>query len=135
MASGKTHDRATLAIAAALGTVAVTTPVPMAIAVGSLAGLLLSPDLDLSKCNARRRWGALGIIWEPYAAMLPHRSQASHAPIIGTLGRLAYLAAIGLPLPLLFPVTVPWHLWPTLAWFAVGLAIADIGHWLLDGRP
>ncbi|WP_370455492.1 DUF2227 family putative metal-binding protein [Synechococcus sp. RSCCF101] len=53
-------------------------------------GLWLSPDLD-TRSRALRRWGPLGWIWWPYRRLLPHRSPISHAPLLGTAGRLLLL--------------------------------------------
>jgi len=53
----------------------------------------LSPDLDHHVGSASaRRWWLLRCIWAPYAMMIPHRSVLSHGPVIGTAGRLLWLA-------------------------------------------
>ena len=95
MASGRHHDRATklLALPAALlvwpwlGWAGVG-----AAALGFLVGgLWLSPDLDtVSRPTAR--WGVLAALWWPYRRLLRHRSLLSHSPLLGTAGRLTYLA-------------------------------------------
>jgi uncharacterized metal-binding protein len=96
MASGRAHDRATWCLALPFGLLwwpwlglagsAVTSGCFL------LGGLLLSPDLD-TRSNATRRWGPLHVLWWPYRKLLRHRSLASHTPLIGTAGRLAYLSA------------------------------------------
>ena len=97
MASGRRHDRTTwllalpfgLLWAPGLGLAGVTTA-GLAFLLG---GLLLSPDLD-TRSNATRRWGPLRPLWWPYRKGVPHRSLLSHSPVLGTAGRLAYLAAL-----------------------------------------
>lgn len=56
------------------------------------SSLLLSPDLDLVRSRPAHRWGPLSWIWVPYAWLFRHRG-VSHVPVIGTLTRVAYLAA------------------------------------------
>lgn len=53
----------------------------------------LSPDLDQSFSNARRRWWILKGIWQCYSR-LDHRSPLSHWPVLSDALRLGYLAAI-----------------------------------------
>jgi uncharacterized metal-binding protein len=50
----------------------------------------LSPDLDLDRCDARRRWGPLGFLWLLYPRLFAHRG-LSHDILLGTATRLAYL--------------------------------------------
>lgn len=57
--------------------------------------LFLSPDLDLRKCDSRKNWGALGILWEPYSRLFAHRG-LSHSLIWGTSTRIIYLLALSL---------------------------------------
>lgn len=99
MSSGKQHDRAckNLAVLGA-GIIAFFTGnlnYAALFATGSMLGLVLSPDLDLPRSNARRRWNnvRLGWLWWLYESIIPHRSWLSHSPIIGTAGRLGYLAS------------------------------------------
>jgi uncharacterized metal-binding protein len=54
---------------------------------------LMSPDLDLSKSDAFRRWGICRWIWLPYAWIFRHR-QMSHHPFLGPLSRIAYIAIL-----------------------------------------
>lgn len=125
MASGKTHDAYVLAAAVLLGLT--TSP---AIAVGCVAGLILSPDLD-TRSNALRRWDSCGLgwYWWPYRNAIRHRSPLSHWPVLGTLGRLLWLTPfLGLLLWGGLPEMV-------MIWAGVGLAIADTVHWVLDGFP
>lgn len=97
------------------------------VALGVLAGLKVSPDMDL---NARvlGRLGEWGFVDE-YAELVPHRHWISHSAILSTAIRFALvfgiplLAAWGIGLPI--PV---WALWR----FFVGLALADALHVLAD---
>jgi uncharacterized metal-binding protein len=95
MASGRSHDQATRRLALPFGLL--WAPwlglVGVAVAAGAflIGGLWLSPDLD-TRSRATNRWGALGWLWWPYRRGLSHRSLLSHSPVIGTAGRLIYLA-------------------------------------------
>ena len=104
MASGRNHDRATWALALPFGALWWPWLGLAGVAVASssflLGGLLLSPDLD-TRSNATRRWGPLRLLWWPYRRLLSHRSLVSHTPLLGTAGRLLYLAALGMVLCLL----------------------------------
>lgn len=138
MASGRNHDRAIL----------LTTPVWTLTAahygglwIGGLVGLshflggwYLSPDLDL---NSRPflRWGVLKLMWLPYQDQIPHRHWLSHAPLVGSVVRLFYLAAWLSPL-LLIPgadqmlLSVGWE--RAIACF-VGVELSAMNHLVLDG--
>jgi uncharacterized metal-binding protein len=115
MASGRDHDRATWLLALPFGLL--WWPWLGGAGMGCaglgflLGGLLLSPDLD-TRSNPTRRWGALRVLWWPYRRCLSHRSLVSHCPVLGTAGRLAYLAGLML---LLAAALQPLGL-PTLAW-------------------
>jgi len=77
--------------------------------VGFWAGtVLLSPDLDLAEQNvdAKRAWGILGLLWQPYGVLFSHRG-LSHTWLIGPLTRLIYLALLTLPLLLLLNLIFP----------------------------
>jgi uncharacterized metal-binding protein len=104
MASGRSHDRATWALALPFGALCYPWLGLAGVAVGAAAfltgGLLLSPDLD-TRSNATRRWGPLRVLWWPYRRWLAHRSLVSHTPLIGTAGRLLYLLVLLLGLCLL----------------------------------
>ena len=63
-----------------------------------LAGtFFVTPDLDLHGSKPKKRWGALRILWHPYATLVPHRSSFSHGWLIGPLTRLLYLLLFTLP--------------------------------------
>lgn len=136
-----------LALAAmALGAVAAATDntlAGVACSAGCLAGIFLTPDLDQQTLSHSEhllvRWTfGLGygwvLLWYPYARLIPHRSPLSHFPILGTLGRLLYLA-FWLCLPALWGwkwFTLPTHLDALWLWAAGGLALSDLGHYVFD---
>lgn len=103
---------------------------------GYVAGsMFLSPDLDLTRSDAARRWGVVRFLWRPYAALFRHRG-LSHAPVVGPLTRLAYLgalASVGWAIlravadvsPLSFSLA-------TIAPTLVGLYLPQLLHILLD---
>lgn len=151
MASGKTH--ATIATGAMLlGVVGLTLAgdrIPPAPALGAQAGLimgwLVSPDADQEGSNyEEQRWQgvpiigwflylALRMVWLPYAMIIPHRSLWSHGILLGTLGRMAYVALI----LWLIPPARPWISWlmgqPVLLWgLIMGWAVQDALHIALD---
>ena len=123
MASGRAHDRATWLVALPFGALwwpllgfAGLLTASLAFLVG---GLLLSPDLD-TRSNPSRRWGPLRGLWWPYRRLLRHRSLLSHSPLLGSGGRLLYLAALVLLFSaLLQPLGAPGP--QRLAAMAVGL--------------
>lgn len=152
LASGRSHDRATWIVALPFG--ALWWPwlglVGVAVATTSflVGGLLLSPDLD-TRSNATRRWGPLRVLWWPYRRWLSHRSLISHTPLVGSAGRLLYLAALTLALCLLGqPLGTPspaqlshalvqlWHQQqPLLLTALVGLEASSWLHLIQDGDP
>jgi uncharacterized metal-binding protein len=141
MASGKVHDRS----------ITITTPVILTTAIASghadvaiiatasyyLAGMYLSPDLDLVS-RPYKRWGLLRFIWLPYQRLIPrHRHWLSHGPAIGSLVRLLYLAAWLSPIWIFFPglQQIQWSgvTAPNVAAFLVGVELSALNHLLLDG--
>lgn len=54
------------------------------------AQTILTPDLDI-RCMWSQCWG--GLFW-PYQQAISHRSFASHGPVVGTLGRILYVAVL-----------------------------------------
>lgn len=147
MPSGRTHAAITTLAAAGLFCAGFATWQPLtvnlALAGGCLAGVLITPDLDsdepvLSNYLIRREAGRLPsllwqAVWLPYARVLPHRHWLSHAPVIGTALRLAYLSGIAwLGLALLgrgfsWGWLPDW--WP---WALGGLTVSDTLHWAVD---
>ena len=102
MPSGKAHARDSIMLSVIVAPVALyATHDPLAsvaISVGCLAGIPLSPDLDLHVRTVAESLPIVGrvwqVIWFPYERAIPHRSWLSHFPIVGTIGRLAYLATV-----------------------------------------
>jgi uncharacterized metal-binding protein len=152
LASGRAHDRATWLLALPFGALWWPWLGGTGMAVASLSflagGLLLSPDLD-TRSNPTRRWGPLRWLWWPYRRLLSHRSLVSHTPLIGTAGRLLYLALVllglcligrplGTPPPrqLLEVLQALWIAQPALLITAlVGVEASAWLHLLQDGDP
>jgi uncharacterized metal-binding protein len=143
MSNGLAHARASVALAPAIALTVgwFIAPVSgLAAGIGCLAGVAVSPDLDLEGVTYSERvvvmkLGRIGwlwaVLWWPYAKLVPHRSPVSHAPLIGTALRLAYLAV---PAVLVLAVAgVRLSVCPTLLWVGVGLAASDLAHCLMDG--
>lgn len=155
MPNGRCHSAATIATASAFlsyyaaGVVVDPTALtvvshnPWAIyaAFGAFLGLVVEPDLDqdyqaaplgvIRETGGDRLATLWRVFWSAYAKFLPHRSFWSHAPVVGTLGRIAYLV------PAWGPVVFLWsHLFgfPTgkLIAIALGLAWADALHYVMD---
>jgi len=152
MASGRSHDRATVVLALPFGLLWAPGLGPPGVATAAaaflLGGLWLSPDLD-TRSRATARWGPLAPLWWPYRRFLRHRSVLSHSPLLGTAGRLAWLAALltGACL-LLVPLGTPppqrladdlHALWqrqrPLVIAALVGLEASAWLHLLQDGDP
>ena len=103
----------------------------------ALSMLFLSPDLDLARSCATRRWGIARWIWIPYALVFRHRG-LSHHPLLGPLTRIAYLGlvlailvaglvvAVGRPLRMTVPSAV------VLLGALVGLYVPNLTHILAD---
>lgn len=147
MASGKAHHMATLTLTPAVAAAAYHytggNGFYTALAgLGCLLNILINPDRDLrvqsSDFKLARYTAGLGLLWPMfwwvYSSLIPrHRHWLSHFPVVGTTGRVLYLAAW--LSPLLF------YLWPIPALYPAGayafaaLCVADTAHWLMDGMP
>jgi uncharacterized metal-binding protein len=122
--------------------------VGLAVGVGCLSGILLTPDLDQEGMSWSEYWlvkWTFGVgflwpmIWYAYAWAIPHRSLWSHLPGFGTAVRVLYLGAwVGL-----VDWVFGWRVLPTLlsirsnlllGWF-VGLCVSDLAHMLMDVAP
>jgi len=135
----KAHHAISLAIAIPVGCLAYHYVndglTGLCVAAGCASGVFLSPDLDLGENRKMRarNWPWVAF-WFPYAKLFKHRSFWSHAPLVGTMIRLAYLFGIigavmrGLGYWDLF-VALPWAL---IGWWSIGLAVSDAAHWLMD---
>ena len=120
MASGKTHTKATI-ILAALTTPAILTPYPL-IPLGITLGLWLSPDLD-TKSDPYNRWGIIKLIWWPYQKLYNHRSPWTHLPILSTTIRLLYIS------PIIYLAGLDTN---TLTQLTIGLILSDTLHAIMD---
>lgn len=152
MASGRAHDRATTWLALPFGLLCWPWLGLQGLLVGAagflVGGLWLSPDLD-TRSRATRRWGPLALLWWPYRRLLSHRSAFSHTPLLGSAGRLLYLAlAAALLSQLLQPLGTPsaarlaaalQGLWqeqrPPLVTALVALEASSWLHLIQDGDP
>ena len=104
---------------------------------GCLAGILLTPDLDVDAGNIGmsiiRTWlGGIPAVlwfwyWRPYSKLIPHRSVVSHLPILSTAIRLVYMFWW---VPLLYGRFPDVGLW--FIWFFAGLALVDLNHAFLN---
>ena len=147
MPSGKVHAACSLALSAvafgaAFALSRESLPLAVAAAGGCLLGIPLTPDLDQENLGMSERWiikHTLGLgylfvmFWYPYARSIPHRSIWSHLPLIGTLGRLLYMAV-----PVAVALALGWKPPAVDPEFGValvsGLALSDAAHWALDTK-
>jgi len=168
MADGHTHILATKTLAAFLFagqigngllikrySIQETLLSALALSAGTLAGLFLTPDLDIDAGSMSeeevRKISPFGeniwwIYWYPYRILIPHRSFLSHFPIIGTLGRLFYLSIPYLVVTGITYVVAPdvfgllafaglWLIFfPYFQMFVLGLASSDLLHFFMDQR-
>jgi uncharacterized metal-binding protein len=151
MPSGKIHARSSviLAIPACFIPLGATGDWKTGVAggLGCLAGIALTPDLDQEGLSTSEHWlikYTLGLgflwtmLWYPYARVLKHRSLWSHFPLLGTAGRLLYLAGIA---AIVFwggqkysGWQLPQRVEPWWSWAVAGLLLSDVAHWLMDTR-
>lgn len=150
MPSGKVHDSATLAVTAlaalpvaywqfsdtmTLAEVAAAGAITGSFVLGGLTNLVMSPDADQAE-----GWGNTGLhrgsrlfgkwwlhYWWSYGKISKHRG-LSHAPMIGTLTRVAYVFPV-IMIPFLLML---WLYWPIVVAWLVGLMWADLWHTILD---
>lgn len=103
------------------------------IAFGCLAGIVLTPDLDMAETH-KLSWNFKGLwylYWRPYSRAIPHRHFISHFPILGTAIRILYLLWWAIPFVAFYGwqyELVRW--WITGMWW--GLVISDIYHYIMD---
>jgi uncharacterized metal-binding protein len=125
------------------------TPDPILFPFGCMAGMILTPDLDINhpmiaESNIRRMTGGAGtflagfwyVYWFPYSRLIGHRSWVSHFPIVSTFIRLFYLLLLpGIVLYLLTGNVEPIARGvysPDFWWFVGGLGLSDTVHFLMD---
>jgi uncharacterized metal-binding protein len=135
MTTGRIHSQAVFTAATCFAVMAVAKSDPPLLwtSAGAFAGLLINPDLDLNSETISDYFiltvpvigKPLGLFWRTYTwlyrRLFKHRSFWTHTPIVGTIIRLVYFG---------------WWMWfafQTLpVEFVIGLAAADVLHWLLD---
>lgn len=101
------------------------------------SSLFLSPDLDLHRSRASRRWGIARVLWSPYASIFRHRG-LSHHVLLGPLTRILYLGAMaafviwctGLAVGRSQTLSLP--AWPVVAAGLVGVYLPNQIHTLAD---
>lgn len=120
----------------------------VALVVGALSGILLSPDLDVDGgyigLHFLRSIPIIGwpiskaweLFWKPYAVVIPHRSWISHFPVISTTIRVGILfVCFGIPLALMnygsFKILFVDNIRTDFMWF-IGLCISDGFHYFAD---
>ena len=155
MSAGCVHQQASVALAGGflLGSLAFGNGIEYA--AGALVGIMLTPDLDVDKgflANAiiRNRIGkwaemAWNGFWYVYKKSLKHGGPLSHFPVVGTMGRLAYIFFFLLVIPYsVVELIAPgaWDIWSELSWWIelavryhkviLGLMGSDFIHWGLD---
>jgi uncharacterized metal-binding protein len=159
LASGENHVKGTVLIAVPTGILAMAGGAGLlggiACSLGCLAGVILSPDLDVEhrtrseylvyRYLGRFLGAAWFAFWWPYARLIPHRHPFSHWPVMGTLLRIAYMYVLGGIL--WFGATwvvIGQGSWMPLAawlqndhfvWGILGLVAADSLHFLMDVLP
>ena len=144
MASGRVHAEDSIVGGPVGGLILCLLHLPLWVcavfALGSWTGTILSPDLDadhktFAENSVYRFHWFIGmwfhVFWLPYAICIPHRSDWSHFPILGTALRLLYLWPVWIgPVYLnLVPETV----FPVVVVWVAGLAFSDLLHWFRDG--
>ena len=111
------------------------------ISLGMVIGTLwITPDLDLTYNDARRNWGPLRWIWNPYASACRHRG-INHMYVIGPIMRLLYLALwFAAPAYFLWTLLTRTGSWPELSvplppvtFVLAGYVAAQWLHLLCDG--
>lgn len=149
MPDGRTHTTASLIAAPITGAAALFIVDPLqaaTVAIGVYAGILIGPDLDVDGGNYSlaviRRTPLVGpalaalwrVFWWPYSKLAAHRG-FSHWPLIGTLGRLLYIAiAIFIPVAIFNAgITLPARIEKLAPFFVAGIAISDLLHIFMDG--
>jgi uncharacterized metal-binding protein len=129
LSSGRTHRIITLcAVPVTVGAaLALGGGLPGAsqAAAGCIAAIWINPDLDLNYGPLPLR-----VLFWPYRRAIPHRSILSHGPIIGTIGRIAYLYGLAL----LLCAVVGWPLVSLgdCPWLCGTLGFCDILHAIAD---
>lgn len=148
MADGKVHEKDSNIIAAGVGVASVLIfhnfVAGAFVALGALSGVYITPDLDVdgwirSKRNLVNDYGIIGYLWfgfwYPYARAIKHRNWLSHAPVVGTLVRVAYIGAIPLVGLYFTETAVSEVVKSAVSFWVIGLMVSDAAHWARDGFP
>ncbi|MGA9350278.1 MAG: DUF2227 family putative metal-binding protein [Anaerolineae bacterium] len=142
MPSQQVHDASCLVVAGLLAVGGlVRGRESLYMAAGAALGTLVHPDWDYAEIRGVvADLGPFKYLVKPYGLAIPHRSILSHGPIIGTVGRLAY---IFIPLWLLTQICKAKGYCPTnwistlvaaefFWWVVLGLMIVDTLHAVMD---
>lgn len=156
MSTGKVHTRVTLLIAAEFATATIVSldVSNVQYVVGALLGVVIQPDLDVSHGRTvsstliRNRLGLVPYyfwqsLWYMYRRSLKHGGELSHFPVIGTVGREAYLFLFLIVFPnILLALLFQFDFWSETEWWyrliihhykiTLGLMVTDLFHWILD---
>lgn len=150
MPSGSVHTANSLSIAALLSGAAyfydpvmLTNSDSVALVVGSLSGIFLTPDLDVDSGYIGLRFlrsiPIVGrfvawmwrLMWLPYAILVPHRSWISHFPVISTIIRVVILFVFFGFIAFMYKEAFIQNIRLFFMWF-VGLCISDCFHFWAD---
>ncbi|NER80460.1 MAG: hypothetical protein F6K42_12960 [Leptolyngbya sp. SIO1D8] len=156
MATGKQHDRSIQFASLALLPCVLINPLAGISAAACLGGgLFLSPDIDLGenrklppKPVQRLKKLHLWWWWSPFC-WIRHRHALSHLPGLCTALKLAWLwLTVYVPINAALiqmgfgRLLATWIIPTGITWFgevcaagAIGLFIADVTHWAMDGFP
>jgi uncharacterized metal-binding protein len=157
MSDGQVHATASTALAVAFSSVAFFTKAPQfyECAIGSLIGIFISPDLDLSNGGIvqgkkiEKKIGWIGskiwrFFWGGYADSCKHGSFVSHFPIFSTFVRMSYIFFWSVFIPVILIkllVGSNLNLIEELRWWVImifrpalfiGLAGSDLIHYAMD---
>lgn len=157
MSSGTVHTKASLLLTGGFLFTAVWALDPSLIqyAVGSLIGVLITPDLDVDRGFSGDRYIRQRVgkpvawvwdrVWHFYRRSLKHGGELSHFPIISTLGRIVYLYFLLIVVPHVVTYLIfspQWDIRYVLGWYweklwvgwrvIFGLMGADTIHYFLD---
>lgn len=155
MSSGLWHNRATITATTICTLLALPyePTIALCVAIGGLSGILLTPDLDQPTLNRvenqliKNKSLLLRLVgyvyvtfFSAYAYMFGHRSFWTHWPIVGTVGRLLYIAIVfGIIRLLATPIDYAIILWQSgminwqyIIYGFIMLTIVDTIHWVMD---
>jgi uncharacterized metal-binding protein len=146
MSNGRTHSLVSV-IAGGIATgVSISSGLSyvdsIAIGLGCLSGILITPDHDLMESSGnvslavlRDDFGSIAsnlwrIAWYPYARIIPHRHFISHFPVISTAIRVAYITIVPFVLMRIMQIEIAFD--PMFVYWFIGLCISDTLHAIFD---